>query len=114
MTAVSRHLDTRRDRSDQCGFAPEKPLTKSIASVAPESSSLGDSSEQTGGKNDVSEGKRSIGRTMNFMHKGIHEAPECLEEKDKRVSRIEEVKIAFHGDRATVSRINQDAGRLSL
>ena len=71
MTAVPRHCDTRYDRLDPASIAPEKPLKKSIASVAPESSSLGDSSEQTGGKNDVSEGKRSIGRTMNFMHKGI-------------------------------------------
>ena len=37
-----------------------------------------------------------------------------MDEKDKRVGRIEEVKIAFFGERAIVSRISQAAGRLSL
>ena len=71
MTAISRHCNPYRENIDDSSVAFEKVLKKSIVSVAPESSSLGDSSEQTGGKNNVSEGKRSIGLTMNFVHKGI-------------------------------------------
>ena len=58
MTAGPRQLDV-----GSYGLALEMAQKKSIVSAAPhDSSSLGDSSERTGGNiNNVSEGKRSIG-----------------------------------------------------
>ena len=95
----------------------EQVFRQSAASVDPESSSPGGSSEQTGGRNNVSEGKRSIGNTVNFMHKGIQEAPEsdtCLEENDEGVGGMAGVRVAFFGGDAVARRLHPSAGRLSL